>query len=517
MAAPTPTPTATPSPTPTATPTPTPTATPRPTPSQAPEPTPTATPESTPLVGVALSAPGYTNNYTHHDSTLYVYPEQLTILETSFTWAEEIPEGSTLRITRINGINGNYGEAPIQSAEDEKSLSAVIRYDAQLGYFDYLDVTAFAPDGTKLFTITYAQHRILFGDYEWRQMEPIADSPDVPIQIPYSQREYHAKYSNERTVLHVDPDATSTLTVRFRYADALPEGAMLRLTRVDGTDANFGEALITPSTEEGILTAVFHFDQQVGYTQYFTLQGCAPDGSQLFETYYELNRYQHYPDRWLTLPALQPSLASATEPPYKTALVKCTYNLQDKVTKYSHYNTTFRQYADFNTLNVFFFYKTELPEGAYMRVVSAGGVAGDYGEAVIGPANVEGTDPSLLNAKIFSRTLPAAATLSLECCSPDGTVLFPLDFTIKDVSYPAGRENVPAVTPYRDPYGNSGSGNSVVWPFPTPTPYKSWIEEGMYIQTPDPYGGGFFVVTPNPYGYTSPGSSWYNGGSYWGW
>ena len=151
---PTPTPTETPSPTPTATPSPTPTETPTPTPTATPSPTPTATPEPTPLVGISLSAPGYTNNYTHIDSNLYVYPEPLTILETKFAWAEEIPEGSTLRITRINGINGNYGEAPLQAAEDGKSLSAVIRYDAQVGYFDYLDVTAFAPDGTKLFSVT---------------------------------------------------------------------------------------------------------------------------------------------------------------------------------------------------------------------------------------------------------------------------------------------------------------------------------------------------------------------------
>ena len=407
------------------------------------------------------------------------------MLDSCFAWAEELPEGAILRITRINGIDGNYGEAPIQSTDDGQALSAIIRHDDQIGYFEYLSASAIAPDGSTIFSLNFSQDRILFGDYEWRQMEPIADSPDVPIQIPYYQREYHAKYDAEDTRLQVNPDGTSTLTVRFRYADELPKGAVLRLTRVDGTDANFGEALITPSTQEGILTAVFHFGQQVGYTQYFTLQGCAPDGSQLFEIYYELNRYQHYPDRWLTLPALQPSLASATEPPYKTALVKCTYSLQGKVQKYSHYNATYRQYTDFNTLNVFFFYKEELPKGAYMRVVSADGTAGDYGKAVIGPANVEGTDPSLLNAKIFTRTLPAAATLALECCSPDGDVLFTLDFNIKDVSYPAGRESVPAVTPYRDPYGNSGSGGAGnlldgVIGNPAPTPYHPFYNYGNW-------------------------------------
>lgn len=183
---------------------------------------------------------------------------------------------------------------------------------------------------------------------------------------------------------------------------------------------------------------------------------------------------------------------------------------------YSHYNTTYRQYEDFNTLNVFFFYRAELPEGAYMRVVSADGMEGEYGEAVIGLANVEGTEPDLLNAKIFSRTLPMCSNVTVECLAPDGTQLFQASFTVKDISYPAGINNKPAVTPYTGPNGNS-SGDSIVWPFPTATPFYSWILDGMYIQTPNPYDGGFIVVTPNPYGYTSPGNSWNNGGNWWGW
>ena len=186
--------------------------------------------------------------------------------------------------------------------------------------------------------------------------------------------------------------------------------------------------------------------------------------------------------------------------------------MQDKASKYSHYNTTFRQYAEFNTLNVFFFYNAELPEGAYMRVISAGGVAGDYGSAVIGPANVEGTSPDLLNAKIFTQTMPAAATLTLECCSPDGTVLFTLSFTIKDVSYPSGGSSRPNTggtgaygtpTPVPPGYGYD-HWNGLVGPSPTPwyptldtwddwvNDYNngtSWIEEGMQIKPPT--SGGF--------------------------
>ena len=197
-----------------------------------------------------------------------------------------------------------------------------------------------------------------------------------------------------------------------------------------------------------------------------------------------------------------------TEPAYKSALVKATYSLQDKVTKYAHYNTTYRQYEDFNTLNVFFFYKAGLPEGAYMQVLEADGVPGAYGSAVIGPANVEGTDPELLNAKIFSYNLPACQTVLTACCAPDGTELFRAGFKLKEVSYPSGRDSAPAAgnaTPVPPGYGDDYNILDSITGRPTPTPWYSWIQDGMYIKTPSPYD--YVQPTPNPFGWS--------GG--WGW
>lgn len=363
--------------------------------------------------------------------------------------------------------------------------------------------------------------------------------------------------------MQVYSDDTSNMTLQILYVYGgnyeLPEGTFLRLTKVDGVEGYYGEAPLThvETSERAryLYEASFTFDRAFAKAEYITFTAYQADGTELFPLKFVLDYFNSDSGTWPmpdttppvpTLPAPPtptplPTLSpDTTEPPYNTAYVKCTYNLQDKVTKYSHYNVTFRQYADFNTLNVFFFYKADLPEGAYMRVVSAGGLEGDYGEAVIGPANVEGTDPTLLNAKIFTRALPAAATLTVECCSSEGEVLFPLVFTVKDVSYPAGGTALPSggnsrpsgtATPVPPGYGydhwNGFNG-------PSPTPWyptidtwddwvngynsnsgTSWIEDGMNIQPSIDYG--FVVVTPNPYGYTSPGSGWYNGGSYWGW
>ena len=317
------------------------------------------------------------------------------------------------------------------------------------------------------------------------------------------------------------------LTLQFRHSYDLPVGAFMRLIRVDSTEGKFGEASITPAlVEEGekdLWGTTIICDRQFGKSQRLVVACFAPDGSEIFRVSYTLNYFNSADNTWPepastppvpTLPPIAPTPAPSsspgtTEPPYNTALVKCTYVLQDRPARYSHYNTTYRQYADFNTLNVFFFYNAELPEGAYMRVVSADNMAGDYGQAVIGPANVQGTDPSLLNAKIFTRTLPIFSTLTVECCTPEGEVLFPLVFNVSLVTYPAGGNTRPSgtATPVPPGYGydhwNGFNG-------PSPTPWyptidtwgswgndyntnngTSWIEDGMQIQVPTPGGWGW--------------------------
>ena len=115
-------------------------------------------------------------------------------------------------------------------------------------------------------------------------------------------------------------------------------------------------------------------------------------------------------------------------------MIKCSYNLQERVANYAHYNTTLRRYDDFSFLNVFFTYRGELPEGLVLRITQADGVDGHFGEAAITLANVPDTDPNLLNAKILAPALYQCSTLTVDAVLPDGTRLFQLHFALKDAS-----------------------------------------------------------------------------------
>ena len=424
----------------------------------------------------------------------------------------ELPEGTFLRLTKVSGVEGNYGEAAI-TANSRYLYGADFTFDRAFAKAEYLTFTAYQADGSDLFTLKFVLDYFTSADNTWPTPESTPPVPTLPPVLPtptptprptlapdvtepphesalytvyYDNLEYREGYTAGDCTLRVYSDTLSAMTLSFTYDKALPEGTFARISRADGTEGNFAEAPITQAAD-GTQQCTLFFNQAVGNMEHFTLDVLLPDGTRQLHCFYGLKRGIYPPEEWYDLPRLSappdaatptPDLVSATEPPYKTALVKCTYDLQGKVSKYSHYNTTFRQYADFSTLNVFFFYKAELPEGAYMRVVSAGGVAGDHGEAIIGPANVDGASDELLNAKIFTRTLPAAATLNLECCSPDGEVLFPLEFTIKDVSYPSGRTPEPVVTPYQAPSWNTGGSSSGGDLFngligdPAPTPYS---------------------------------------------
>ena len=117
--------------------------------------------------------------------------------------------------------------------------------------------------------------------------------------------------------------------------------------------------------------------------------------------------------------------------------------MSERVKNYSQYNATLRLYEDFSTLNVFFYYQGTLPEGTQLRVTHVDGVAGDYGAATVGLANLPETDPNLLNAKIISTSLSQCNQLSLVAETPDGTALFQLNYTLTDVTYPSGTQYTP--------------------------------------------------------------------------
>ena len=471
----------------------------------------------------------YSTMYFKSDSaTLRVYSDGTSEMELHFYYPTygadfvyEMPDGAIIRLIRANYVDGYFGEAPVITDADhggkKNHFSAVVPIDRALAEGRYLKFALCKADGTEIRQLRYELKSFTSESGAWPEPEstpPVATIPPVrptpsptpratlapdatePPQdtalyaVTYNADEHPASLTSRSATLRVYPSDVSVLTLEFDYDGELPEGAVMCITAAKDVAGDFGKVPLVPLAN-GSYQAQFFFNQRVGQLDYFITTVCMPDGeTRLFRVNYRLQSQE--PEGWwdnkLPAPAGQTSATvsgdpARTEPPYSTALVKYTYNLRGKVNQYSHYNATLRQYADCTTLNVFFFYREELPEGAYMRLVSADAATGDYGSAVIGPANVEGTDAALLNAKIFT-TAPAASYLTVECCSPEGEVLFTLDFHVKEVSSSTGNGGSSLALQTSSP-GSPGSPAST----PSSFPLKDAIEDGMQIKPPS--SGGF--------------------------
>ena len=192
-----------------------------------------------------------------------------------------------------------------------------------------------------------------------------------------------------------------------------------------------------------------------------------------------------------------------TIPEASEALASYTLEIVDKPQMYSHYSAKLRVHNEGYVLQPYFRYHTALPEGSYLRLVAVNGETGDYGSGIVGLANLTSGPQDLLTARICLPSLPAAkCTFLLEAVDPaSDAVIFSL--TLKSQS---AIQAIPSST------GTSGSGYNILDGLignPAPTVYSptynyyynnygwnygsgsSWIEEGMQIQTPNPYGGGF--------------------------
>lgn len=475
----------------------------------APSPTPQPTPSGTPVVQASYEV-AESFSYTHRGATLEVYGNDLSVLTLYFRTSKTLPDGAFFRLTKVDGVEGNYGEGLIGPAlveEGEKNLlGATLLIDRALGKSDRLVVLCCAADGSEFMRISFTLDKYTSEDGLWPEPESTPALPTIPpiqptpsptprptlapdateppqdsalYSVSYKASEYREGYTHKDCKLRIYSDNLSVMTMRFTYEKDIPDGTVARIVRVDGVAGSYAEATVT-RLEDGMVQCAFYFNQAVGNMEHFTVDLITPDGTRLLHLFYYLSQSVYPPTEWYELPALPtptPNLAAATEPPYNTALVKQTYDLEQRVSNYSHYNVTLRQYADFSTLNVFFYYTADLPEDAYMRVVAVDGVEGDYGSAVIGPANVEGTSASLLNAKIFSLGLPSCSTLTVECCYPEGEPIFRLDFKLKETYYPSGSNSTSyaTATPVPPGYGYD-YWDSLFGPSPTPwyPTYDTW-------------------------------------------
>ena len=201
--------------------------------------------------------------------------------------------------------------------------------------------------------------------------------------------------------------------------------------------------------------------------------------------------------------------------------VLTTYPLEivEKVQMYRHYLAKLRTHAEGYVLQPYFRFHNPLPEGTCLRLVEINGEAGDYGSGMVVPAELTDGPEDMLMARICLPSLPERkCTFLLEAIDPaTDEVIFTV--TLKTTS---------VVKPIPSGSGSSGSGSTQVTPYPNgvmpgtdtdfrltdgilgdpaPTPYSptynynnnnygwnygsgtSWIEEGMQINPPDPYGG----------------------------
>lgn len=456
----------------------------KPTPTPTPRPTlmPGATepPQDSALLHVKFKLREYTKNLTEQSALLRVY-EDMSALTVQFRYTGEIAEGTALRMTKADSKKGYFGEGQIITLPDG-TQQATILFNQQVGYIKEINLEAFAPG---------AQQRSFKAFYKlsgsapsgWSDMDTIAttrpaETPaptplpaDVsptpaPTEPPQKLRSGSTNYNLLDPVKHFSlknathtrySNGISVLKVEFRYDAELPAVAKMRIAIREYAEGNFGEAVIEED-DDGLLTATIITDQLQGNLQAFRLKCLDDENNEQFHAdfYVRLgNRStwsgsseaaiaramlptatpepeENTPSPTITVaPTADPSVSptpAPTEPPYDEARSKRRFQLLDKVKNYAHYNITLRRYMDFDVLTVYFRYTGELPDGAVMRLVQVDSVIDSYGEAIIGPANLEEARKDLLGAKIVSdRIALNCSGLRLKVFAPDGTELFTVD------------------------------------------------------------------------------------------
>lgn len=488
---------------------PTPTPTPRPTL----EPGATEPPQDTAVLSANFKLRESTKNFTELGAVLRVY-EEMSALTVQFKYSKEFADGTAMRMTMADSRKGYFGEGQIVTLADG-TQQAILLFNQQVGRIDQFNLEAFEPG---------AQNRTFKAFYKlsgrapagWADMDAVsttrpAETPaptplpegvtptPAPTEPPQKLRTSSTNYTLLDPVKHFSlkkathtrySNGLSALKLEFRYDAELPAVAKMRIVNRQYEEGNFGEAIIEKG-EGDQLTATIVTDQLQGSLQAFRLKCLdAQNNEQFYADFYvrlgdsswsgsseaSIARSmlptatpepeENTPVPTLTIaPTADPSISPSpapTEPSYDEARSKRRFQLLDKVKDYAHYNITLRRYMDFDVLTVYFRYTGELPDGAVMRLTQVDSVIDSYGEAIIGPANLEDARKDLLGAKIVSDRIALNCNgLRLTVFGPDGTELFTVD------CYPEEGELRPQTV--RDILnGPSPSPSSSESPAPTP-------------------------------------------------
>ncbi len=307
------------------------------------------------------------------------------------------------------------------------------------------------------------------------------------------------------------------LNVYFGYRGTLPDNAFVQLTEVNGVKGAYGQATIVPAdlkeTSARIFCAPISCDaitEDVKSARAVCIDPAT--GETLFTLRLEAKEEIIRPNAFYIAPTPSPqssgtippdasptptAVPTATPIPPDTVLGRYSLKIADKPVKYSHYNANLLFYPENVTLVPHFRYHDPLPEGTMLRVVEHNGNPGEYGSALIGPANLENASPDLLGAAISIGLLPDGHhTFRLEAIHPDTSeVIF--EVTLKTEQSVKIQDGY-----YWGNYGYTSPSGTIVYPtrppyylYPTATPYN-------------PFGNSYPGYTYPGYsypGYTYPG------------
>lgn len=270
-------------------------------------------------------------HFTSTESTLRVYPDGVSALTLHiggvndyFGGARNVPDGLFLRLVKVDGTEGNFGEAlliPGFEGMAQAVYGATILCDRPLGPSNYLTVSLCRADGSEVAQLKYMLDIYSSTSGVWPTPEAtqavLTIPPVMPTPTPTPQPTFvpdatipprsHAigwepfhlghylgeDFSLTNAELRLYPEGYSALTVQFRYADELPEGAVLKLYRVSGVEDDYGQAPLTRS-EDGQYSADIFFNRYFPFLEYIALEVLDPEGNQLLNLLLNVNR-NHYP------------------------------------------------------------------------------------------------------------------------------------------------------------------------------------------------------------------------------
>ena len=456
----------------------------------------------------------------------------------------ELPEGAYLRLTKADGVEGNYGEAPIGHPASNPNARylyhADIPFDRSFGPTEHLTFTVYNPDGTELFPLKFALDYFVSSGNTWPEPESTPPLPTIPPAQPtptpsprptlapdateppqdsarftmkYILREYTANFTERSAVLRVYDDM-SALTVQFKYAKAIDEGTTMRMVMADGKYGLYGEAPLL-TLEDGTKQVTFLFNHPVGTLNMFNLEAYAP-GAQVrsFKAFYKLNSRASaewskldpiatLPPASTPVPAPANPLAASgstepttapTAPPQKLKTSTGNFALLDPVKHFTLKRANHIRYdADLSVLQLQFLYDAELPAKAWIRITNR-----EYTEGNFGEAQIERGEDGLLTATIVTDQLQGSLrAYRLKCIDENGKELFYADFYPRLSSYWDGgtevtmaRTFLPTATPEPTDMpaptatvAPTADPSASATPAPTEPPYKEAYSKRKFLPT----------------------------------